>query len=172
MCLLIIAPAHGCLHGARLRMSSRSRKVFRLPRLLLFTPTPTSHTQYLGTLFENIYLSGRKEECVLSSSRLLTDASMELASRCHLCRARSSGSQGSSLPPLPLPTHSTSVTLLDNLYLSMRRDECVSSSSRLLTDAFMELASTRDLDRARFSGSKDPFYPHPDLPHTVPRDSF
>ena len=128
----------------------------------LSTPTPTSHTQYLGTLFENIYLSGRKEECVLSSSRLLTDASMELASRCHLCRARSSGSQGSSLPPLPLPTHSTSVTLLDNLYLSMRRDACVSSSSRLLTEAFMELASTRDLDRARSSGSKCP--PPPQSP--------
>jgi hypothetical protein len=81
--LFIIPSAHEYLHGARLRMSSRSRKVFRLPRLLLSTPTPTSHTQYLGTLFENIYLSGRKEECVLSSSRLLTDASLELASRCH-----------------------------------------------------------------------------------------
>jgi hypothetical protein len=76
-----------------------------------------------------------------------------------LCRARSSGSQGSSLPPLPLPTHSTSVTLLENLYLSMRRDACVSSSSRLPTDASMELASACHLDRARSSGSKCPSPP-------------
>jgi len=43
-----------------------------------------------GPLFKNLYRVMRREESIFSSSRALNDTSMELASTCHLCRARAS----------------------------------------------------------------------------------
>ena len=165
MHLYLNAPAHECLHGARLNTSPRSRKVFRLQRPFLPPPRPPTHSTS-GLFLRTSTCRGGKRSVSCHHRACSRMPPWSLPQDVILCRARSSGSQGSSLPPLPLPTHSTSVTLLENLYLSMRRDACVSSSSRLLTDAFMELASTRDLDRARSSGSKDPSPPQPPVQST------
>jgi hypothetical protein len=106
--------------------------------------------------------SMRRDESVFLSLRLLTDTSMELASRCHLCRSRASYSAGPLPPRHILAQHRTSGPLFKNLYRVKRREESIFSSLHLLIDTSMELASRCHLCRSRAFGSKGPVYPQPD----------